>query len=229
MKKKILAILMVTILSMSMLTACGSSDSDSEETTKATASESTSESSGDMVSDEYFANLQEAYAALAEEYNEVVDIYNSDEIAANEDIESTLAQAKDLMEQMGEIDQSELTQADAEDLMQAMVDIEDALNLIIEGMELADNSGALASAEDIQTLQDNYALLVQAYDQVVDVYNDDSVAQNDDIEAALADVMSITQEMGEIETDTLTVKDCDDLNGAINDLAQTLKLILDNM
>jgi len=229
MKKKLLAILMVTVLSVSMLTACGSKDDSSSESSKSAASEESTDESSDAVSDEYFAKLQEAYAALTDEYNQVVDIYNSDEIAANADIEDTLAQAKDVMEQMGEIDQSNLSQADAETLMDVMVDLEEALNLLIQGMEVAEDPNATASAEEIQTLQDNYALLVQAYDLVVDAYNDDSVAQSDDIEAALAEVMSVTEQMGELETDSLTSQDCSDLNGAIVDLANTLQIILDNM
>lgn len=88
---------------------------------------------GDTVSDETFAILQDNYKLLTETYNAVAEAYNSDEIAANAEIESTMTEAADIIEEMGNIDKAELTESDAEDLNEAM-------RLILEGLAQIANS-----------------------------------------------------------------------------------------
>lgn len=61
-------------------------------------------------------------------YNEVKDLYESDEIAADEDIENLMNEAADVINEMGEISQDSITEKDAEDLNGAMVDILEGLS-----------------------------------------------------------------------------------------------------
>ncbi|MDO5575178.1 MAG: hypothetical protein Q4G60_14500 [bacterium] len=94
--------------------------------------------SDEMVSDETFATLQDNYAATVEAYNAVAELYSADEIAADADIEATMTQAADVINQMGEITQDTLTEADAEQLNSAMGDILDGLSMIVDGMTAAE-------------------------------------------------------------------------------------------
>lgn len=89
--------------------------------------EEVSDASGDMVSDENFTILQENYELLTEVYNAVVDAYSSDEVEANAEIEDTLNEALEILEEMGTIEQETLTAADAEALNEAMQTILDVL------------------------------------------------------------------------------------------------------
>ena len=90
MRKKILTVLLAGMMAMSTLAACG----DAEETTdvkttaesSADATSAEEDESSDMCSDETFETLQDNYATMVDCYNEVKDLYESDEIAADEDI-----------------------------------------------------------------------------------------------------------------------------------------------
>lgn len=85
-------------------------------------------------SDETFATLQENYQLLAEAYNVVVDAYMSDEIEQDDEVESHLAQAKELIETLGEVEQTDLAESDAESTIDAMVAIYEYLEAILEAM-----------------------------------------------------------------------------------------------
>ena len=51
--------------------------------------------------------LQDNFAALTDVYNEVVDLYNNDGIEPDGEIEDLLNQAKDVIEEMGELDEND--------------------------------------------------------------------------------------------------------------------------
>lgn len=89
-----------------MLTACGGG---SEETSTDTAAEEVAEDTAEdsaadgMCSDETFSALQDNYASMVEAYNAVKDLYESDEIEADDSIEDVMNQAADVINEMGEI------------------------------------------------------------------------------------------------------------------------------
>ena len=135
MKKKLLAVLLTGVMAMSMLTACGGSD----ETTTGAATEdvsavSTVSTDGEMCSDETFATLQDNYAKLTDCYNTVYDAYMSDEIEQDDDIESTLTEAADLIEEMGEISQDSVTEEDAVILNDSMSAVLQVLFAVVNAM-----------------------------------------------------------------------------------------------
>ena len=156
MKKKLLAVLMVCVMSTAVFAACGKKEeaaapAATEEAAPAATEEAATEEAaveeapveeaateeavtGEMVSDETFAALQDNYATLVEANNAVVDLYNSDDIEANADVEALLNQASDVITQMGEIKQDTLTEADAETLNQAMLDLLDGLSATVDAM-----------------------------------------------------------------------------------------------
>ena len=213
----------------------------SEETSTDTAAEEVVEeedtaedSAADgMCSDETFSALQDNYASMVEAYNAVKDLYESDEIEADDSIEDVMNQAADVINEMGEISQDTITEEDAETLNSAMLDILDALSLLVDGMTETDASADAASEgcsdESFATLQDNFAALSEAYDAVSDAYMSDEVEQNDDIEAALNETQDIMTQMGEISQDTITEEDAEVLNDSILALLEVLDSVVDAM
>ena len=239
MRKKILTVLLAGMMAMSTLAACG----DAEETTdvKTTAESSADATSAeedesyDMCSDETFETLQDNYATMVDCYNEVKDLYESDEIAADEDIENLMNEAADVINEMGEISQDSITEKDAEDLNGAMVDILEGLSAAVDAMdttadvETADASGDVCSDDTFATLQDNYATLVNVYNVVYDAYMSDEIEQDDDIESALLQTADVMEEMGDISQDTITEADAESLNDSMLTLLQVLDAVVDAM
>ena len=133
MKKKLLAVLLTGAMVMSMLTACGG---DSEETSTDTATKNVTADStdGEMCSDETFSALQDNYASMVEAYNAVKELYESDGIEADADIEDILNEASDVINEMGEISQDAITEEDAEELNDAMLSLLDVLDAVVDAM-----------------------------------------------------------------------------------------------
>ena len=110
MKKKILAVVLAGVMAMSMLTACGGS-AETAETTETADVETTEDAASDEAcSDETFATLQDNYAVMVDAYNQVKDLYESDEIAGDAEIEDLMNQAADVINEMGEISQDTITE-----------------------------------------------------------------------------------------------------------------------
>ena len=226
MKKKILAVVLAGVMAMSMLTACGGS-AETAETTETADVETTEDAASDEAcSDETFATLQDNYAVM-------VDLYESDEIAGDAEIEDLMNQAADVINEMGEISQDTITEADAETLNGAMMDILDGLSGIVDAMEVNGDGESTAdeacSDETFAALQDNYATLTDVYNTVYDAYMSDEIEQNDEIENALAQTADIINEMGEISQDTITELDAETLNDTMLTLLDVLDAVVDAM
>lgn len=232
MKKKLLAVLLTGAMVMSMLTACGG---DSEETSTDTATKNVTADStdGEMCSDETFSALQDNYASMVEAYNAVKELYESDGIEADADIEDILNEASDVINEMGEISQDTITEADADTLNSSMLDILDALSLLVDGMTetdaASDTSAEGCSDETFAALQDNYSTLAEVYNTVSEAYLSDEVEQNDDIEAALNETQDVMTQMGEISQDAITEEDAEELNDAMLSLLDVLDAVVDAM
>lgn len=171
MKKRILTILMCGVLAMTTLAACGSSEESAapaapatenvteepagtESATNAENSEAPA-ATDDAVTDETWANLQSIYQALVDAHDATAAFYNDDSVAPSEEIETAMAEAADLIVQVGEIDRSTVTEADAADIVDAML----AINEIFEAvLETAQPAEAALTAEDIAAyFQTTYA------------------------------------------------------------------------
>lgn len=88
------------------------------------------------LSDAEWAALQNNWDALKKAYNAVADVYNNDQIKANKDIEAAMKEAKSLIEQMGAIKREGLSAADGKKLLEAMQLTADALDKILNAMEV---------------------------------------------------------------------------------------------
>lgn len=241
MKKRVLALLMCAMISANLLAGCGSGDEPVAAAPQETVTEEVKEekaeveetkaASDDMCSDEDFAALQDAYAAIAEEYNAVVDYYtNNDDIPQDDDVESLLAQAKEYMDMVGEINQNELTTPDAEELAESMLMVAEGLAQGAEALGIMADAGSAAaaaseavSAESFAALQEAYGYLVEEYDMIVDEYNNnDSIPQNSDLESYLADAKDLIEQMGEIDQSEITEADAEDVAEAMTTVANSL-------
>ncbi len=183
-----------------------------------------------MVSDEDFATLQDNYNLVVECYNQVAELYSSDEIAANADIEEAMTLAADIIEEMGEITQDTLTEEDAQLLNEAMEDILNGFADLVDGMEAADSTeDGVVSDETFAVLQENYAALTEAYNAVAELYNDDSIEANADVENALNQAYDIIEKMGTIEQTSITEADAEALNDAMVVILEVLDAAIDAM
>lgn len=170
---------------------------------------------------------------MVDAYNQVKDLYESDEIAGDAEIEDLMNQAADVINEMGEISQDTITEADAETLNGAMMDILDGLSGIVDAMEVNGDGESTAdeacSDETFAALQDNYATLTDVYNTVYDAYMSDEIEQNDEIENALAQTADIMNEMGEISQDAITELDAETLNDTMLTLLDVLDAVVDAM
>lgn len=88
-----------------------------------------------MCSDENFAALQDGYKYLTECYDAVENYYlENDSIPQSDDVEEYLTEAKDLLDQMGEVTQDSITDADAEELANAMITLAESLEQVANAL-----------------------------------------------------------------------------------------------
>lgn len=230
MKKNLLAVLVSTMMAAALVVGCGSEAPASAEEVTEVVEETTDEVSDDVCSDETFAELQDCYAITVEIYDAVTELYMSDEIEQNDDIEALLAEAEEVIAEMGEISQDELTEADAADLMDAMADIIEGLGYLVDGMDIAaDDVAEMVSDETFEALSECYAELCEDYEIVVEYYLSDDVAADADIEAALEEAGAIIDEIGEISQEDFTEADAEDLYDTMVTLDAILAVYVDAM
>jgi len=230
MKKKILALLMCSVLSFAMITGCGSSDD--TETATETATEVVEEVAAEVTdgacSDETFADLQDAFAILTEAYNNVNNYYlENDDIPQDDDVEAALASAKEYLDEVGEVNQTDISEADAETIGQSMVDVANGLSQMAEALGIMAEAGAATgdavSDATFADLQDAFAYLTEEYNAVADYYlNNDAIAQDDDVEAALNSAKEYLDAMGEVTSDSITEADAETLGNSMVEVADAL-------
>lgn len=139
MKKTLVAILMMAMTIA--FTACGEEEavqtavSNPTVENVASAVEAVAASASEMVSDEDFETLQENYSILVDCYNVVKELYENPNIQADAEIEDALNTAADIINEMGEFDQSDLTEADAIECNTVMEMLIDLFNECVDAMQ----------------------------------------------------------------------------------------------
>ncbi|MBR5179550.1 MAG: hypothetical protein IKW90_12235 [Lachnospiraceae bacterium] len=84
--------------------------------------------------------LQDNFAALTDVYNTVVDLYNNEGIEPDGDIEDLLNQTKEVIEEVGELDENDFDdEADMKKINDTMVTLLEALGGIVDSMSYADD------------------------------------------------------------------------------------------
>lgn len=223
MKKKFAAIIMAaSFMAVTLLTACGG-DTEADApapSSAATESSAQSDASGssetDMVSDETFTVIQQNYALLVQYHDAIAEAYNSDEIAANPEIEKVMNQAADLIGQMGEVRQDTLSEEDAVTLNDYIIGVVEVLTSVVEEMETtgaADGAeGTPVSDETFGILQQNWATLTDMYNQVATAYNNGEIEKNEDFEKLMNQAAEILEQIQVISRDELTEEKAVEVN-----------------
>ena len=174
----------------------------------------------EMVSDNTFAVLRENYAAMSACYDEVMELYSSNAIAADSDMEEVMFEAAEVM---GEVTQNSITEEDAEFFIEAMIELLNGLSDLIDDMEFAeDKPGEMVPEEDFAILQENYRALIKVYNAVVKAYGSEEIEANADVENVLNEAVAILEEMGAIEREALTEDDMQELNDAMMVILEAL-------
>lgn len=156
---------------------------------------------------------------------------------ANADIEDTINQAYDIIDQMGEITQDTITNEDAADLCDAVVALVEVYEGVLDEMEITlDTTDAAGAAEDemvldetFAALQENYGILTQAYDAVAAAYNSDEIAANPEIEDVMNQAYELIDQMDEIKQDTITEEDAVALSELMVGIIDVLQAVVDEM
>lgn len=131
MKKKILIMAMIAAMSVTALAGCGSDADTSSDTT--TSDDTTS--SDTVIDDETFAQLQDIYSNLVELHSTVADAVNDGTIEADAETVDLLNQAADVIEEIGDIEQTDFTDED------------EALQLVDSMSKMADGLAAVAGVD----------------------------------------------------------------------------------
>ncbi|MBQ9437391.1 MAG: hypothetical protein IJU50_03590 [Lachnospiraceae bacterium] len=203
MKKKLVALVLVGMMSVSLLAGCGGGNSSSsapaaapaqtkDEAPAAEAPAST-QSSGSIT----FSDLQDNYVILTDVYQKVEDLYMNDAIAQDDEVEGLLTEAKDLIDQMGELNESDFSSED--DMIQlndAMVNVIEGLGKVVDMMSAADDGtaaaddGAEEAASDVSYVDGFYANDGNGNDFMIFFYetsNGDVAYVNDGTDEAFAE------------------------------------------
>lgn len=243
MKKKLLAVLLCTAMSFTLLTGCGkaaeTAPAATEETKEEAKEEETEEAEeettdADACDDDVFAALQETYGYLLEEYNMVTDYYNTnDNIPQDDDVEEALNSAKDYLDEVAEIEQTEINNADAVALAQSMQQVGDSLADLAESLDIvaANNAAAneMCSDESFAALQESFSYLADEYNAVNDYYlKNDSIPQSDDVEEALASAKDYLDYIGDVQQEELTEADAEDVAQSMVEVAEALQKIAES-
>lgn len=93
----------------------------------------------------------------------------------------------------------------------------------------ASTDGEMCSDETFSTLQDNYAAMTEAYNAVKELYENDEIAADADIEDVMNQAADVINQMGEITQDTITEEDAVTLNSAMSDILDALSAVADGM
>lgn len=249
MKRKLVAVMLAAVMTASLMTACGG-ESETQEAVSAPVedaadveeeapeeeeveTEADEDETADMVSDENFAILQENFELITNYASQVREIYTSDEIAANPDIEDVILQSEDLIAEIGEIEQTELTEEDAQTLNDAMALLIETYDSLLEGMELVDDGSGTEGGEMVS--DETFAELGEAYDALTELYNTVATTYNEselevpEVKEAMDEAYDLLEQMGSITQDTITEEDAEALAQAMVDVADGLGMIAEGL
>lgn len=121
------------------------------------------------------------------------------------------------------------TEAPAEDTQVEVTDDAEDVDVDAEDAEDGEAADEACSDETFAQLQEDYATLVEVYDVVTDLYANDAIEADEDINNALTATSDIMTQMGEITQDSITEADAAALEGAIVDLLDVLGAVVDSM
>ena len=180
-----------------------------------------------------FSDLQDNYALLSDLYDKVEAAYMDNSIAQSDEVEANLTEAKDLIDQMGELTEADF--ADEKDLLEmndAIYNMCEALGAIVDKMEAAPAEEApaeeapAAGSFTFEDLQNAYVELVDDYNTIKDAAESGAVTLDDEQTAAMNEAADLINELGELnEADFTSQEDIDSVGASIVSIDEVLSAI----
>lgn len=152
MRKKLLVLFAAGVMATSLLAGCSCStktttndDGTTTTTTQKTDSNGTTTTTttsktpvkpeGDIT----FADLQTNYSILVDCYNQVQDLYMNNQIKQDDQIENLMGEAKKVIEEMGQLQESDFkSQDDYKKMNDSMVTMIESLGKIVDQMQVVE-------------------------------------------------------------------------------------------
>lgn len=165
MKNKIVKVLAGAVLSVALMAGCGNNSAstattETKETTDVkedTAKEEEKEDTQASGAEFTFSDLQDSYKMLTDCYDQVEALYADENIAQDSEVESLLAEAKGIIDEMGELKEDDFASTD--DMIafnDTIADMVEALGGVVDKMQAADNSEGVET-EDVAYVDGFYA------------------------------------------------------------------------
>ncbi|MBQ7265025.1 MAG: hypothetical protein IJS61_02915 [Firmicutes bacterium] len=182
-----------------------------------------------------FADLQNNYALLSDLYDKVETAYMDKSIAQSDEVEANLTEAKDLIDQMGELKETDF--ANEKDLLEmndAIYEICEALGAIVDKMEESPVEEAPveeAPSEESESitfedLQNAYVKLVDDYNAIKDAVDSGAVTLDEEQTDAMNKAADLINELGELnENDFTSQEDIDTIGASIVSIDEGLSVI----
>ncbi|MBR6256761.1 MAG: hypothetical protein IKR23_05210 [Lachnospiraceae bacterium] len=152
MKNRIVKVLAGAALSVALMAGCGSEEAastapETKETTEAKEEPAEEETKTEETGAEFtFADLQDSYKSLVESYDAVEGLYADDAIAQDDEVESLLAEAKGIIDDMGEMTEDDFSSTDD------MIAFNDTIATMIEALGgVVDKMQAAGDSEGVET------------------------------------------------------------------------------
>lgn len=240
MTKKILALLLIAVMSLTALIGCNEKAEQPEnvETNVQDVVEDQvqEDAAQTAIDDETFASLQDIYADLVELYNIVANAINDGTFTADEETTALMTEAADIITEIGEIAIEDFaSEQEAVDLANAMAQMAEGLGVVAE--ELA----AQATGEEVETeavideetfaqMQEIYGGVVEIYNLIAEAINDGTFTADEETTALMTDAAEIITEIGEIKIgDFASEQEAIDFIEAMGEMAEALGIIAESM
>ena len=118
--------------------------------------------------------LQSNFASLTDLYNTVVDLYKTDGIAQDDNVEDLLNEAKEIIDEMGEMDENDFAdESEMEQLNDSMMTLMDALSDTIDAMSYEDDEDEEEEGPEMTYVDGLYANDGNGRDFIILFYTSD--------------------------------------------------------
>lgn len=203
-------VFVLTAISILSLTACGANKGASGNDTDAQVSTAVE----GQCSDETFAALQNDYLAVIDSYNAVKELYERDDVEADEELEDIINSSAAIINGMGELSQSAMTEEDAKTLDKSMLDIVNSLTVVADKINFLLAGGCTDAT--FEMIQNNYVTMVEIFNNVKENVTDDNA------KALIDEASGVIDHMGEMNQGAMSEAEAQSLNDNIVALVQAL-------
>lgn len=221
MKKRVFAVLTAAAVAAGVFSGCEVTSESTHESSFNVETTVEEDAEEDDERAAAFATLQDDYAKMVEYYNEVTDYYMDDSVVQSDEVEKSLSEAKELIDEIGDIEEGDFADVDE------INEMDKTVQGIIDGL-----SGVVGMMDDLtfEQVQENYRVMVDYYNQVEEYYMDDSIKQSDAVEKSLSEAKQLIEEIGEIEeSDFANAGEMEEMNKTMQKIIDDLDDVVESM